>query len=97
MTTPDDAIKQALASNGYRLIRKLPDGRWIALYGMLYTTGLFVLPPDGSSWTTRYCYENDRDATEDVASWDGTGDPPGRWIKQKPEERLNPLWLKEGV
>ena len=27
------------------------------------------------------------------ATWDGVGDPPGDWIKQKPEDRLNPRWL----
>lgn len=74
---------------GYHAPRRLPDGRWIALQRMLYTTGLFVLEVP-EFYRTRYCYERWTDAEAALQVWDGSGDPPGPWIKQKPEERLNP-------
>lgn len=38
----------------------------------------------------RYCYENYRDAQNALMAWDGEGDPPGPWIKEKPSGRLGP-------
>jgi hypothetical protein len=59
---------------------------------MFYTTGLFIVT-DRCRWRTRYCYEHPIEALNACLIWDGKGDPPGLWIKQKPEERLNPKWL----
>lgn len=78
----------------YLMPRLLPDGQWIALQSMLYTTGLVVgITP--ISWRTRFCYETPAEALIASLLWDGTGDPPLNWIKQKPEDRMNPKWLEE--
>jgi hypothetical protein len=45
-------------------------------------------------YTTRYCYEHEEDARAALRDWTGVGDPPGPWIKQKPENRLNPNFTK---
>lgn len=56
---------------------------------MLYTTGLFV-GLDRMGWRTRFCYEHKVDAVAALDAWDGRGDPPGPWIKEKPSDRLGP-------
>ncbi len=78
---------------GYSGARQLPTGEWVAVQSMLYTTGLFIVV-DGLSWKTRWCYERAEDANVALTTWDGKGDPPGPWIKQKPEDRLNPDWSR---
>lgn len=80
-----------IVSFGYVAPRKLPTGEWAALQPMLYTTGLFIIEKE-HSWRTRWCYEYMADAADALATWNGEGDPPGPWIKQKPEDRLNPAW-----
>lgn len=92
----DPLAKPKLATLGYYCPKRLDDGRWIAVQPMLFTTGLFVIDADLLSWTTRFCYEKSADAIAAVETWDGQGDPPGPWIKQKPEDRLNPAMFGEG-
>lgn len=89
----DEKELQAL---GYACPRQLPDGRWIGLMPMLYTTGLFV-GLDEVGYSYRYCYEDAAAALADLATWDGEGDPPGPWIKRKGRggDLLNPRWLAE--
>lgn len=78
---------------GYYRPRRLPDGTILALCTMNFTVGLFVgIDEDG--YRTRYCYEHADDAESAIDAWDGTSDPPGPWIKQKPEDRLNPNWSR---
>lgn len=36
-----------------------------------------------NSYDARYCYESRADAVRALATWDGQGDPPGDWIKEK--------------
>lgn len=87
------AIEHQLSDLGYYRPRLLPTGEWAALQQMLYTTGLFVMFKDDplAGWRTRYCYEKGADAREALAVWSGEGDPPGPWVKQYPEDRLNPI------
>lgn len=85
---------ERLVELGYEHPRQLPDGRWIAGMRLLFTYGL-VVDIDEIGWRTRYCYEFYEEALKDIKTWDGQGDPPGKWIKQKPENRLNPNWIRE--
>ena len=39
------------------------------------------------NYDARYCYPIERDALHDLREWDGKGDPPGDWIKEKVSER----------
>lgn len=49
-----------------------------------------------NTYRTRFCYEQLSDAIGALATWDGHGDPPGPWIKEKGRgvERSNPLSFK---
>jgi hypothetical protein len=77
---------------GYQHVRQLANGEVAALYPMIYTTGLLV-GLDDSGYNRRYCYERQSDAFAALMKWDGQGDPPGPWLKQKGGvggERLGP-------
>ena len=93
MADSDTTDKEWFHSQGYVAVKRLSTGEWLGVHRMLYTTGLCLMSMD--SWRTRYCYENFIDCVVDFVGWDGKGDPPGPWIKQKPEDRLNPAWVRE--
>lgn len=62
--------------------RQLADGTWIAIMPMGFTWGLFIgLDKDG--YRHRYCYQYMLDVLDAFLTWDGTGHPPGPWIKLK--------------
>ena len=84
----DDATR-----NGYEHARILATGETAGVQRLLMTTALYV-GIERWGWRTRYCYGSRAEAEAALAAWDGHGDPPGEWVKQKPEERLNPN-LKE--
>ena len=84
------AIKKAeLQALGYVELRLLPTGKWAAISNMLFTTGLLV-GLTSTGYERRFCYEKWIDACSALHSWDGNGDPPGPWIKEKPSDRLGP-------
>ncbi len=66
----------------YREIRTLPSGEKAGLMKMNFTTGL-VVGLDAVGYRTRFCYADWKDAREALVKWDGHGDPPGPWIKEK--------------
>jgi hypothetical protein len=72
--------------------RVLPGLGLCGVKHMIYTASLIVgLNEEGYRY--RYCYPTLFDALEALRVWDGTGDPPGPWIKLKghPDgERLGP-------
>ena len=82
-------LERLLMDEGYYSVTLLPTGEYCALMVMAFTTGLFV-GLDEINYRTRYCYPTFIDAMEAIEQWRGIGDPPGPWIKQKPENRLNP-------
>jgi hypothetical protein len=77
-----DRIANGEAFPGERVVRVLPDGRICGLLKMMFTTGLCV-DLDEDAYAYRYCYATTREASVALAAWDGTGDPPGPWIKRK--------------
>lgn len=88
----DEAIVIVCAALGYSEPKRLADGRIAALAPFVFTTGLiFDIDPDGH-YDSRFCYESRQEASSALASWDGVGDPPGDWVKQKGRyvERSNP-------
>lgn len=85
-----------MRANGYVNVCKLPNGEFIGMMRMIYTTELFVgLTVDG--YRGRYCYEHAADVKKALLTWDGNGDPPGPWIKYKDGygERVNPRMKHE--
>jgi hypothetical protein len=83
--------KQCLEDFGYSEARELPTGVWAALLDQIFTTGLFV-GLDETGYSHRYCYESYQLASAALRAWDGSGDPPGPWIKRKGlgEDKLGP-------
>lgn len=75
-------LTRILRENGYVAWRELNDGRVIGVSPMLYTFGLMV-GCDEHGYQYRYCYERAADVRAAFDAWDGTGDPPGPWIKRK--------------
>lgn len=66
--------------------RRLPDGSRLHLWSMIFNVRLSVSSPidaadDGS--TDGWCFDrtNVMDAVIAFITWDGQGDPPGRWKK----------------
>ena len=78
-----------LNTQGYTHCILLTTGELAGIMPMLYTTGLFVGLTE-AGWRTRFCYEHRNDAIAALDAWDGHGDPPGAWIKEKPSDRLGP-------
>src|SRR5262245_9119310 len=92
----DDVIDEAtFLALGYDCVRRLPNSEWLAMRRMVVTFALCVGLDERGCYRTRFCYERARHAVDAFAMWDGAGDPPGLWIKQKPEDRMNPRWLAE--
>lgn len=79
---------------GIVLVREVPGQGVCVLQHFIFTCGLLtnVTFP---LWCTydfaaRYCYESFADAKHALATWDGKGDPPGPWVKEKLSERRGP-------
>jgi len=76
-------------SMGYRKLRVVAGGKLCGILPQLFTTSLVVGLND-VGYERRYCYEKSYEAEEMLAAWDGVGDPPGPWVKEKPSDRLGP-------
>lgn len=75
---------------GYCCPKLLATGEWAALNQYIFTAGLLV-GVDEDGYRTRFCYPTMAAAIDALAMWDGHGDPPGPWIKEKGRiERSNP-------
>lgn len=83
------AMEHLLARNGYHPVRQLPTGEWAGVHDLDFAAGLFV-GLDENGYRTQYDYAHRHEAEAALAAWDGEGDPPGPWIKQRPENRFNP-------
>ena len=69
--------------------RQLEDGTIIGVGPMVFTWALYV-GLSMSSYDRRYCYEGFSSAVIAARTWDGSGDPPGSWIKEKPSDMVGP-------
>lgn len=87
-----DAELVGLASAWLLLaVRRLESGEVVGVHRFAYTYGLLV-GLNALNYRTRFCFERASDALVALAKWDGRGDPPGVWVKEKNRtmERLNP-------
>jgi hypothetical protein len=68
-------------------------GRACVVMQFIYTAALLT-DYESNGWTydytERYCYPSVPAALAAMRAWDGAGDPPGPWIKEKVSERLGP-------
>lgn len=70
--------------------RDLPDGRTITVYQMIFTWRLCIGQTDDDvGYDRAWCYEPrfKADMEDALHTWDGEGDPPGRWLKEVGTER----------
>lgn len=73
--------------------REIPGQGLCVLRRFAFTTGLMTqVIFDGGcvDYRLRFCYPDIGDAFAALATWDGQGDPPGDWIKEKETGRLGP-------
>lgn len=73
--------------------RMVPGQGLCVLRRFIYTTGLLThvqIDETGCNFRLRYCYPDRRDAVEAIRTWDGQGDPPGQWVKEKTSGRPGP-------
>ncbi len=73
----------------YQNLKVMPNGIACGIGKMVFTTALYV-GLNHCGYERRYCYEEWTAAVAALEAWDGTGDPPGPWIKEKPGDRLGP-------
>lgn len=76
-----ELIKE-LRSQGYFAFKQTSDKGLCGIFKFIFTYGI-CYGLDAGGCIGRYCFENVLDAILALDSWDGTGDPPGRWIKHK--------------
>ena len=84
------AVLEAFAAEGYIHPRFLPaTGEVAGVFRFIFTAGLCV-GIDAIGYRTRFCYASEAAALAALLIWDGAGDPPGPWIKEKGRiERYN--------
>lgn len=73
--------------------RTIPDRGFCAVERFIFTCGLLTdVTFDGLTYDyrARYCYPLASDAMKALITWDGEGDPPGHWIKEKVSGRHGP-------
>lgn len=82
----------AYLRNGFYHVRSMSCGV-TALRDYVNTTDI-VVGIKGATYLRRYSYDSSDLALRALNSWDGTGDPPGPWLKCKgPDElRIGPGW-----
>ncbi len=93
----NELIKE-LESMLYSNVKELPGRGLCGIMPMAFTTGL-CYGMDLSGLEGRYCFEHRSEAIQALATWDGTGDPSGNWIKHKgytEYRNLNYLKVKTG-
>jgi hypothetical protein len=93
---PGQLTVEQAAELGYFPARIMPSGECAGIRRMIFTWSL-CLGLDECGFRTRFCYDDGGDAIIALATWDGAGDPPGNWIKEKGYgERTNPNYKPSG-
>lgn len=85
-----EELKDFLTKEGYSYICER-EGRGVcAIFKFMFTVGV-VCGIDSTGYRGRWCYGSEVEAVYAITQWDGVGDPPGNWIKDKGEggERSN--------
>ena len=89
MIVIDKDTEEFFKNQGYSCIRLMPNGQIYGVQKFLFTYGLMI-NLSFVGYERRYCYQREVAAATALVMWDGEGDPPGLWIKEKPSDRLGP-------
>ena len=65
-------------------------GKVLVVYRMMFNDRICVSSVDQRFYERAFCFPQDGSAAEATDSWDGTGDPPGSWIKEVGTDRYGP-------
>ena len=78
---------EAMGMGSYSHVRGLQQGPYKGHYAhlaqMAFTVGIMVSHCNTGRPLARWCYPSYVRAKAALEAWDGTGDPPGEWTKQK--------------
>jgi len=87
MITPEELLAGTFT---YFDPKILTDGEWKGQYAhvaqMLFTCAVMVSSSETGDPIVRWCFATRREAKASLEAWTGTGDPPGKWIKRKPDD-----------
>ena len=75
----------------FEALHEVPSKGLCGVERFIYTCGLLTdLTFDGLTYnySARYCFSERAEAIFALLHWDGTGDPPGDWIKEKVSGRV---------
>jgi hypothetical protein len=77
--------EQFFTEAGFFELREVPGKGLCGLYRMIFTVGLCynMQEDEFDMYEGRYCFPSLLDAKTSLHEWDGSGDPPGNWIKHK--------------
>ena len=75
--TDEEAIA-CLIGHGYRMIRKLPDGSWCGVLGLMFTLSVCVGITPLSPYTYRWCFEDQEEAVYFVENIESLTEIPER-------------------
>lgn len=92
LTPEQESLREHFrVSVGYPAVALLDSGEWACVSPFYFTAGLLV-GLDQYGYRTRFCYARIDHALLALMTWDGRGDPPGHWLKEKSRrgDRLNP-------
>lgn len=71
--------------------RQVSDTHSIYIYRMMYNDRIVYGPTNSPVWDRGFCYpQGHPDIQQAFQQWDGTGDPPGAWIKEVGTQRHGP-------
>lgn len=88
--------KARMKEIGAIALRELDDGREISAVRMMFTWRLCIGPAGESTIDDFYCYGDMGEVLNACLSWDGEGDPPGRWHRHGRSARRREFDLKTG-
>lgn len=71
-------------------VRDVGDGYELIVYRLLFNDRICWGRRDDMGYERAFCYRQDGSALVAAQTWDGTGDPPGPWIKEVGTERYGP-------
>lgn len=74
--------KEEVEALGYEQARQLPDGAWVAIARMIYTTAI-VVDIDLLCYDHRFCFEHRADAEREILRMSAVDDEPAGYIKRK--------------
>ncbi len=75
-----EQLKAFLEKEGFLYLRDIPGRGWCGVRRNLFTWGLFY-GMGHHGIVGRYCFGDLSEVKASLNEWDGSGDPPGDWIK----------------